>query len=258
MNTEDLLQIKELLDQKHDQFNQESFIAKDPISIPSQFERKEDVELSGFLTAIIAWGNRAAILKSANHLMNEMGRNPYEFITTASAAEIDDLKDFYYRTFQGVDMVSFVYGLRNIYQKYGGLHQVFHEQWSRGNGIEGGLSELRKIFFTAEAQPRSYKHLASIEKGASCKRLNMFLRWMIRKDNRGVDFGIWNDIPASALFLPLDVHTGNVARKLGLLTRKANDWKSVQEVTGNLRLMDEKDPIKYDFALFGMGVEKWL
>lgn len=258
MEDAELAHIKELLDVKYDQFNRPLFIEKDPISIPHLFENKVDVEISGFLTAIISWGNRAAILKSAAELMNRMGGTPYDFVIKASDTEIKDLTDFYYRTFQGADIVSFVYGLRNIYLNFGGLHSLFSEQWKLGKGIEGGLSELRKNFFTTSAPLRSYKHLASVEKGASCKRLNMFLRWMIRNDNRGVDFGIWKDIPTSALYLPLDVHTGNVARKLGLLKRKANDWKAVQEVTDSLRLLDATDPVKYDFALFGMGVEKLL
>lgn len=258
MKESTFLDIKALLDQKHDQFNNPAFIASDPVSIPHQFHKNEDIEISGFLTAIIAWGNRAAILKSADQLMSRLGGEPFHFIMHASEDEIADLKSFYYRTFQGEDAVSFVYGLRHIYQNFGGLHTLFSTEWNKGNGIEGGLRQLRKCFFTREAPARSYKHLASIEKGASCKRLNMYLRWMIRQDKRGVDFGIWSDIPASALYLPLDVHTGNVARKLNLLQRKANDWKAVEEVTQNLRKMDSSDPIKYDFALFGMGIEKWF
>lgn len=250
--------LKELLDQKYREFNQLDFIQNDPISIPHQFEDKNDIEVSGFLTATISWGNRAAILKSAHKWMEMMGEQPYDFVMTASKGELDSMKSFYYRTFQGEDVVCFLMGLRRIYNEFGGLHVLFLEEWKKGNGIEGGLSKLRNEFFTSESPTRSFKHLANIKKNSSCKRLNMFLRWMVRKDKCGVDFGLWNDIPPSALFLPLDVHTGNVARKLGLLNRKANDWKAVKEVTANLRVFDSNDPVKYDFSLFGMGIEKYF
>ncbi len=258
MDETSLEHIKALLDQKHDAFNRPAFIQDDPVAIPHRFTVKEDIEISAFLTATIAWGNRTAILKSATALMQRLGEAPHAFVMDASHEEIEALGDFYYRTFQGVDLVNFIYGLRNIYTHLGGLHEVFYQSWKSGEGVPGGLSRLRKSFFTEGAEKRSFKHLASIDKGASCKRLNMFLRWMVRNDKRGVDFGLWKNLPASGLYLPLDVHTGNVARKLGLLQRKANDWKAVEEVTGNLRRMDAADPIKYDFALFGMGIEKWF
>lgn len=258
MKKTEIEHIKDLLDHKYSTFNQPNFIVNDPIAIPHQFENEKDIEVSGFLTAIISWGNRAAILKSAQRWMQMMGQQPYDFIMTATDGDLNELKSFYYRTFQGEDAVCFVHGIRRVYNEFGGLHSLFTNEWRKGNGIEGGLKTLRKTFFTSESPLRSYKHLASIEKNASCKRLNMYLRWMVRNDSCGVDFGLWKDIPPSSLFLPLDVHTGNIARKLGLLQRKANDWKAVEEVTANLRLLDPKDPIKYDFALFGMGIEKYF
>lgn len=247
-------ELKALLDETYLKFNTSDFIADDPVQIPHQFVEKEDVEISAFLTATIAWGNRKAILKSANVLMDMMERAPYDFVMHASEEDIALLDSFYYRTFKAVDVRFFVKALRRIYSECGGLETVM----TGGGDVPNGLANLHEVFFRDEHEKRTEKHLASIVKGASCKRLNMFLRWMVRYDVGGVDFGLWKNLSPSALYLPLDVHTGNVARHLGLLHRKANDWKSVVEVTSALRDFDVEDPVKYDFALFGMGIDGYF
>ncbi len=250
--------IIELLNEKYIQFNHTDFIENDPIQIPHLFDQKEDIEIAAFLTATIAWGNRQAIIKSARWWMQLLDNAPFDFIMNAEDSDYTNIQQFYYRTFNGVDCVHFLKALRKIYQNHGGLEKVFTQAYQQEKDIKNGLIQLHHLFFDEHSPQRSQKHLANVLKGASAKRLNMFLRWMVRKDNNGVDFGIWNEIPASCLYLPLDVHTGNVARALGLLQRKSNDWKAVEEITNVLRMLDANDPIKYDFALFGMGVEGYL
>lgn len=244
--------LKDFLDEKAELYNQPKFIETDPIQIPKIFSHKENIEISAFMTATIAWGNRLSIIKSANRLMLLMNNEPHEFILQASEKEKKQLEKFVHRTFNGTDCIYFIESIKNIYIKYGGLQRVFQEGYLRENSVKSALAHFHRIFFEFPGE-RSRKHVSDVSKGASAKRLNMFLRWMVRKDNRKVDFGIWDGIPASALMLPLDIHTGNVARKLGLLQRKSNDWKAVEEVTSVLRNFDKQDPIKYDFALFGLG-----
>lgn len=247
-----------LLNNKYSEFNQVAFIKDDPIQIPHLFSKKEDIEIAGFLTATISWGNRKAIIKSAHQWMKMLDYHPHDFIMNADEADYKALSHFYYRTFNGVDTVCFLKSLKRIYLNMGGLEQIFASEIDKGNGIKGGLQQLHRQFFTSHCPTRTLKHLANITKGASAKRLNMFLRWMVRNDSRGVDFGLWKTIPTSALYVPLDVHTGNVSRSLGLLQRKSNDWKAVEELTKNLQFFDKNDPVKYDFALFGMGIERFL
>ena len=251
MNTNE---IREILDDLHDRYNRPEFIESDPISIPHLFSERGDREVSGFLTATIAWGNRKAILKSARRMMEFMDWQPESFVKSASAVELDCLERFVHRTFNGTDFRAFVLALRRLYEVSGGIGNFVEESYLRTEDMRLVLAELRQEFFAMEHPQRSEKHLSSIAKGASCKRLNMYFRWMVRKDNRGVDFGLWDKIPASALYLPLDLHSGNVARGLGLLERKQNDWRAVEEVTDRLRQFDPQDPVKYDFALFGAGV----
>lgn len=248
-----LPELKEFLDEKADFYNRPAFINSDPIQIPKQFSQKENIEIAAFLTATISWGNRAAIIKNARQLLQLMDNRPYEFILQATDSETNSLKKFVHRTFNGNDAAYFVRSLKNIYQNHGGLQQIFETGFQKEKTVKGALAHFYRVFFELPGE-RSRKHLANVEKGASAKRLNMFLRWLVRKDNRGVDFGIWNGVPVSELMLPLDVHTGNVARKLGILKRKQNDWKAVEEVTETLRKFDPEDPVKYDFALFGLGV----
>lgn len=251
-------ELKEFLNEKYDEFNRPSFISLDPISIPHQFDKKEDIEIAGFLAATIAWGNRASILKNAEKLVKAMGYFPHEFIMNASEPDFQAFESFVHRTFNGTDTVFFLKSLKNIYQNHGGLEAVFTNGYKHSNNLFGALNHFRTVFFEIEHQQRTEKHVANVAKKSSGKRLCMYLRWMVRNDNRGVDFGLWKDIPASALMLPLDVHTGNISRKLGLLARTQNDWQSVEELTNNLRSFDAADPVKYDFALFGLGVTKQL
>ncbi len=248
-----LPELKEFLDEKADLYNRPAFIASDPIQVPKQFSQKENIEIAAFLTATISWGNRPAIIRNALHLLQLMDNRPYEFILESTDPEINPLKKFVHRTFNGDDATYFIRSLKNIYQTHGGLQQIIETGFQKEKTVKGALAHFYRVFFEMPGE-RTRKHLANVEKGASAKRLNMFLRWLVRKDNRGVDFGIWNGIPVSELMLPLDVHTGNVARKLGILKRKQNDWKAVEEVTETLRKFDSEDPVKYDFALFGLGV----
>lgn len=258
MNTIDLQEIKSFLDQKYDEFNVPDFIPDDPVSIPHQFDLKEDIEIAGFMAATIAWGQRKSIINNANKLLKWMGYYPYEFIMNASEKDFEAFNSFVHRTFNGTDTIFFLKALRNIYANYGGLENVFTTGYLKQETLQSALMHFREVFFELEHEKRTEKHVANVDKKSTGKRLCMYLRWMVRNDNRGVDFGLWNSIPTSALMLPLDVHTGNISRKLGLLNRAQNDWQAVEEVTSNLRQLDLNDPVKYDFALFGLGVNKEL
>ncbi len=240
------------LEEMHERYNRPIFIANDPISVPHLFERKEDIEISGFLTAIIAWGNRNSIIKNARLLVKRMDYSPYDFIMNATDRDFIPFRNFVHRTFNSVDLLFFLQSLKRIYQDHGGMETVF-EKGAENNLYEAMIS-FRNIFLLENHEIRSEKHLANVAKNASAKRLCMFLRWMVRNDGRGVDFGLWKGIPVSKLMMPLDIHTGTVSRKLGLLQRKQNDWKAVEELTSALRTFDPDDPVKYDFALFGLGV----
>jgi uncharacterized protein (TIGR02757 family) len=248
--------LKSFLDEKYGEYNNPSFIEVDPISIPHQFDKKEDIEIAGFLTATIAWGNRTSIIKNGNRLIKEMGYFPHEFVLNASGKDLIAFERFVHRTFNGVDTVNFIKSLQNIYLNHGGIEKVFTDGYKQTGNLAGSLQQFRTVFFELPHEKRTEKHVADISKKASGKRLSMFLRWMVRNDGRGVDFGLWKDIPSAALMLPLDLHTGNVSRMLGLLNRKQNDWLSVEEVTARLREFDPADPVKYDFALFGLGINK--
>ena len=249
-------EMKEFLEEKYTKFNSVDFIANDPVSIPHQYTNQRDIEISGFLTATIAWGRRDQIIKSATWLMEMMGNNPYEFLMDADEIQLGRFRKFYYRTFNGVDCTYFLLSLKNIYTRYNSMEDIFLETIKNGSGLKSGMVHFRNRFFSLEHDKRTMKHLASVETGAAGKRLNMFLRWMVRSDNRGVDFGLWNRIDQSDLFIPLDIHSGNSARNLGLLKRKSNDWKAVEELTMILKTFDSSDPVKYDFALFGLGVNE--
>lgn len=250
--------IKELLDELYDKYDSPDFIEADPISIPHAYTSRGDREVSGFLAATIAWGNRKAIVKSARRMMEYMDDAPLDFTLNASPDELCRLERYVHRTFNGGDLISFVLALRSLIERYGGVGEFFEQTWERTGDMRKVLSEFRARFFDIDHQPRCEKHVSSIDKGASCKRLNMYLRWMVRDDGRGVDFGMWKRIPSSALYMPLDVHSGNMGRAFGLLTRKQNDWKAVEEMTASLREFDLQDPVKYDFALFGAGIAGYL
>jgi uncharacterized protein (TIGR02757 family) len=245
--------LKSFLDEKVEEFNRPAFIESDPVQVAHQFSRKEDIEIAGFLSASIAWGNRAAIIKNASRLMQLMDHEPYDFTRHASPSELKRLKKFVHRTFNGDDCIYFIQSLRNIYCNHGGLQNLFETGYEKDKTVWSALAHFHGVFFELSGE-RTKKHVSNVEKGASAKRLNMFLRWLVRHDKSGVDFGLWKGIPQSALMLPLDVHTASVGRKLGLLQRRSNDWKSVVEITSALRTFDPADPVKYDFALFGLGV----
>jgi len=246
--------ILDLLNQKAIQYNTPEFIKSDPISIPHAFSNKHDIEISGFLTSVISWGRRAAILKSANKLMELMDNSPYDFLTNSADIEFKRFSGFVYRTFNSDDCLFLITALRNIYSHSDSLENIATQSFKVNNNIMNVITGMRNAILETPHLKRSEKHLANPLTGSAAKRVNMYLRWMIRKDNNGVDFGIWKDIPQSHLICPLDVHSGNVARKLGLLTRKQNDWKAAIELTSQLRIFDKNDPVKYDYALFGMGV----
>ena len=245
--------IKYLLDDRVNQYNHPDFIDTDPIQIPHRFSRKEDVEIAGFLTATIAWGQRKSIIGNANKLLGMMDNDPYAFITGSSTTEKMVVSKFVHRTFNGNDCLFFLHSLKNIYKHHGGLEQVFSDGYLLENTAFSALRYFRKIFLAPAHDVHVRKHLSDVTANSSAKRLNMYLRWMVRDDENGVDFGLWKNIPMSALMLPLDVHTGDVGRALGILIRKQNDWKAVEEITAVLRSFDPADPIKYDFALFGIG-----
>jgi len=247
-------ELKDFLDIKVDQYNRPEFITHDPISIPHQFSLKEDIEIAGFLVATISWGNRVSIIQNGNQLMQLLEEAPYQFIRESGSGDMKRFQHFAHRTFNGSDCSYFICALKNIYLKHGGLEQLFKEIINQGYSIKEAIIHFRNIFLELPHLTRTEKHLANPAKNASAKRMNMFLRWMVRIDNRGVDFGIWKTISPSALFCPLDIHVGNVCRKLGLLERNSNDWKSVEKLTSKLRTLDPDDPAKYDFALFGLGI----
>ncbi len=260
-------EIHDLLEAKTREYNSPKFISSDPISIPHLFSKKEDIEISGFLTATISWGQRPVIIRNANSLMKKMDFSPFEFVMTASAKELKTLDKFVHRTFNGIDAKFFILALRTIYEKHNGLENVFarglkisapsaslRQESFSDTPMQNSIIHFRKTFLSIKHNSRSDKHISNPGANSSTKRINMFLRWMVRKDKAGVDFGIWKSISPAPLQIPLDVHVGNVARKLGLLIRKQDDWKAVEELTQRLREFDAADPVKYDFALFGLGI----
>lgn len=245
--------LKDLLDLKVAQYNRPDFIENDPVSVPHRFTIKEDIEISGFLAATIAWGQRPTIIANALKMMALMDEAPYDFIMHHVPKDRLRFRGFVHRTFNFDDLNYFLASLQHIYRHEGGLEKVLAFGPGEPNP-KNALGRYRKAFFSHEHLPRTQKHVSDPIKNSSCKRLNMYLRWMVRRDDNGVDFGLWRNIDMSQLSCPLDVHSGTVARKLGLLNRKQNDWKAVEELDVALRSMDAEDPVKYDFALFGMGV----
>ncbi|WP_010252494.1 TIGR02757 family protein [Myroides injenensis] len=249
-------EIKDFLDEKVILYNNPTFITDDPVQIPHLFTEKEDIEIAGFLSATIAWGNRKMIIKNAHRMIELMGNSPYDFIINHKESHLDKLEQFVHRTFNGTDFITFIKALQNIYINHNGLENVFSKKSSYN--LQERISSFKKIFFEIEHPTRTQKHISDPLKGSAAKRINMFLRWMVRQDNAGVDLGIWKKISPSELSCPLDVHSGNMARKLGILKRKQNDGKALQELDAVLREMDPIDPVKYDFALFGLGaIEKF-
>ena len=246
-------EIKSFLDQKVEQYNHPKFIESDPIQIPHQFSKKEDIEIAGFLTATIAWGKRQMIIKNANKMMTLLDNVPFDFVVNHSDKDLKSIEHFVHRTFNLDDFKFFIQSLQNIYKNHQGLESVFAKNITNENTVNT-IHQFKKVFFEMPHLQRTTKHVSDPLKGSAAKRINMFLRWMVRNDTKGVDFGLWNSIKPSVLSCPLDVHSGNVARKLGLINRKQNDAKALLELDTNLRKLDPKDPVKYDFALFGLGV----
>jgi uncharacterized protein (TIGR02757 family) len=247
------LELKSFLDEKVELYNKPHFIESDPVQIPHLFSQKEDIEIAGFLSATISWGNRKMIIKNSHKMMDLMGNSPYDFVMSHSEDDLERLETFVHRTFNGQDFVSFIKSLQHIYKNHNGLEAVFSKHQEL-NSMQKSISEFKKVFFEIPHQTRTQKHISDPMNGSAAKRINMYLRWMCRQDKKGVDLGIWKSISPSLLSCPLDVHSGNVARKLELLTRKQNDGKALAELDLKLRELDPNDPVKYDFALFGLGI----
>jgi uncharacterized protein (TIGR02757 family) len=248
--------LKDFFDRKVAEYNTPSFIADDPISIPHQFHLKQDIEIAGFFAALFAWGNRTTIIKKTAALMQLMDNEPYQFCLKSNPRALRKLADFKHRTFNATDLYYFILFLNHHYRRHESLESAF-SQWSRPEDetVENALSGFHRYFFSLpDAPERTRKHIASPARGSTCKRLNMFLRWMVRKDQHGVDFGIWNSLSPAQLICPIDLHVARVAKRFQLITRKQVDWLTALELTAQLKRLDKEDPAKYDFALFGLGV----
>ncbi len=252
------MNLKDFLDVKVAQYNQPGFIELDPISIPHRFSKKEDIEITAFFAATLAWGQRKTIINKCLELFQMMDNAPYEFMMNHQDADLKPLLAFKHRTFNDIDTLYFVAFFSWFYKNHKSLEEAFVVGWHDGQDVMATLlSNFHDFFFQlSDAPQRTRKHVATPQRKAACKRINMFLRWMVRKDNNGVDFGIWNKIKPYQLICPCDLHVDRVGRKLGLITRKQTDWWTAQELTAELRKFDQADPVKYDFALFGLGVEE--
>ncbi len=254
MKSEKLLELKLLLDTKVVQFNRPDFIANDPISIPHRFEKKQDIEISGLFAATLAWGQRKTIINNCNRLMQWMDNDPFNFMLHHKESDLKKFVDFRHRTFNATDLLYFIEFLSSYYKKFPSLEEAFAVA-PGSETVEGGLVAFHDLFFSLPDYPRrTIKHVSTPSRKSACKRINMYLRWMVRVDNNGVDFGIWKKIRPAQLICPCDVHVDRVARKLKLIRRKQVDWQTALELTANLRKLDPEDPVKYDFALFGLGV----
>lgn len=252
----ELTEIRSFLDQKYIQYNTPDFISEDPISIPHQFSLQQDIEISGFIAAVLAWGQRKTIINKCKELFALMDNAPYDFILYHQEEDLKGFLNFKHRTFNATDTLYFIQYFRQFYQQHNSLEDAFlADSYHRDENIEAGLINFHNQFFSIEDFPeRTKKHIATPARNSACKRINMFLRWMVRSDNKGVDFGLWKTIKPSQLICPCDVHVDRVGRRLGLITRKQTDWQTAKELTANLKLIDPEDPVKYDFALFGLGV----
>lgn len=245
--------LKAFLDEKYIQYNNPEFIQSDPIQVPHLFSKPEDIEIAGFLVATIAWGQRKTIINNALKMMELMDQAPYEFVVHHKSKDLRHFFGFVHRTFNSDDLVWVVTALKVIYSNHASLSELFQPKEDEQN-LKNGIDRFRNAMLATTHEKRSQKHVSSPAKGSASKRLMMYLRWMVRQDRSGVDFGIWKNISPALLSCPLDVHSSNVARKLGLLQRKQNDWKAVEELDVQLRKLDPRDPSKYDYSLFGLGV----
>ena len=248
--------LKDFLDKKVEQYNQPLFILDDPILIPHLYTKRQDIEIAGLFAALFAWGNRTIIIKKSKDLLQRMEHAPHDFVMHHTDADLKRLLGFKHRTFNDTDLLYFIHFLHWHYTNHKSLEYAFAKGMQPGDETtENALVHFYKYFFSlADAPPRTHKHIASPEKNSTCKRLSMYLRWMVRKDNKGVDFGIWNKISSAQLICPIDVHVARVATRFNLLQRKMIDWQAAKELTVYLRTLDPNDPAKYDFALFGLGV----
>ncbi|WNB17492.1 TIGR02757 family protein [Marivirga arenosa] len=249
-------EVKSLLDEKYDLYNRPDFIDEDPISIPHVFSKKQDIEIAGFFASILAWGQRKTIINKCKELMTMMGNSPHEFVLNHSETDLQSLMKFKHRTFNDTDTLYFIHFFKSFYQEHDSLEEAFLlGAKSEDEFMKNSLIAFHHYFFSSDIAPnRTRKHIATPERKSACKRINMYLRWMVRNDQRGVDFGIWNKIQTSDLICPCDLHVDRVARKLGLIQRKQTDWQTAQELTDALKDFDANDPVKYDFALFGLGI----
>jgi uncharacterized protein (TIGR02757 family) len=248
--------LKSFLDEKVALYNRPNFIENDPVGIPHLFSKKQDIEIAGFFAATLAWGQRKTIINKCKELILMMDNHPHDFILHHSEKDLKPFLSFKHRTFNATDTLYYIEFLRWYYSQHNSLEQAFIVP-PTDETIETGLINFHNLFFSLEDHPpRTKKHLATPERKSTCKRINMYLRWMVRKDNKGVDFGIWSTIKSSQLVCPCDVHVDRVARKLKLIKRKQTDWQTAIELTTNLRKLDPNDPVKYDFALFGLGVNE--
>jgi uncharacterized protein (TIGR02757 family) len=248
--------LRDFLDEKVEKYNQPGFIKNDPIGIPHQYRNKPDIEIAGFFAAVLAWGQRVTIINKTRELLTLMDNAPHDFLRNHRERDLKKFVDFKHRTFNSTDTLYFIEFLSSFYKKNTSLESAFAPP-NNNNGIEGSLIHFHNQFFSLENSPnRTRKHIATPERKSACKRLNMYLRWMVRKDNKGVDFGIWKNISTAHLIVPFDLHVERVARKLRLINRRQTDWLTAVELTENLRRLDAQDPVKYDFALFGLGIEE--
>lgn len=246
--------LKAFLDEKADYYNQPSFIESDPVSIPHLFSKKQDIEISGFFAAIFAWGQRKTIINKSRELLGMMDNAPYDFILNHEDRDLKVIERFKHRTFNATDALYFIHFLNYYYSDNPSMEDLFIVKGNK-QPIEKALIQFHESFFSLPDAPmRTRKHIPNPNRKSTCKRLNMYLRWMVRKDQAGVDFGIWRKIKMKDLICPIDIHVDRVARRFGLIQRKQTDWSTAIELTDNLRKLDPEDPVKYDFALFGLGI----
>lgn len=251
-------ELEDFLNQKVEQYNRPNFIDNDPIVIPHQYTKKQDIEITAFWASMLAWGQRITIINKCNELFKLMDNSPHDFVLNHEESDLKNFKSFKHRTFNLTDTLYFIEFFKQYYQKQNSLENAFYNgPEASSENVKIGLINFHNEFFSLPFAPaRTKKHIATPARKSACKRINMFLRWMVRNDGKGVDFGLWNSIKPSQLVCPCDLHVDRVARKLGLITRKQTDWQTAVELTENLKLMDAMDPVKYDFALFGLGIEE--
>lgn len=251
------IELKSFLDAKVEEYNQPGFIPNDPVCIPHEYTIKQDIEIAGFIAAVFAWGQRKTIINKSREFLRLMGNSPHDFVLNANEDDLVPFLNFKHRTFNSTDALYFLHFFQWYYRKHNSLEEAFIVDSNQNATMKSRLIKFFNVFFSIPDHPkRTYKHIPNPSRKSACKRVNMYLRWMVRQDDKGVDFGIWNKINPSQLVCPCDLHVDRVARKLGLIKRKQTDWQTAIELTENLKKLDASDPVKYDFALFGLGVEE--